>query len=192
MTEEAALLKVFESYPNLANPLKRDRVEIYEDRIVHRMTDSSEMVKGAAKMATGIGFFHGVKQIADAALKQGGLVGRNEAVLQLGQITAVNLKVDNFIYRTLELTVASQITAFRVKKEDAEEIRDIISQRAGMMRKTVRIEGSTPNESARRSSEPTGTSAGLEQLKALGELHKAGVLSDEEFSAKKAEILGRI
>jgi hypothetical protein len=29
-------------------------------------------------------------------------------------------------------------------------------------------------------------------LKALGELHKAGVLSDEEFSAKKAEILGRI
>ena len=44
MSKVAALLKVFESYPNLANPLKRDRVEIYEDRIVHRKTDSSEML----------------------------------------------------------------------------------------------------------------------------------------------------
>ena len=192
MTEEAALLKVFESYPNLANPLKRDRVEIYEDRIVHRMTDSSEMLKGAAKMATGIGFFHGAKQIANAAWKQGGLVAKNEAILQLGQITAVNMKVDNPIYRTIEVTVASEITAFRVKKEDAEEIRDLISQRSEAMRKNVRIEGFSPSEPVQQPSEQAGSTAGLEQLKTLGELHKAGVLSDEEFSAKKAEILGRI
>lgn len=192
MTEEAALLKVFESYPNLANPLKRDRVEIYEDRIVHRMTDSSEMLKGAAKMATGIGFFHGAKQIANAAWKQGGLVAKNEAILQLGQITAVNMKVDNPIYRTIEVTVASEITAFRVKKEDAEEIRDLISQRSEAMRKNVRIEGFSPSEPVQRPSEQAGSTAGLEQLKTLGELYKAGVLSDEEFSAKKAEILGRI
>jgi hypothetical protein len=192
MPKEAALLKVFESYPNLANPLKRDRVEIYEDRIVHRKTDSSEMLKGAAKMATGIGLFHGAKQIANAAWKQGGLVSKNEAVLQLSQITAVNLKIDNPIYRTIEVTVASAITAFRVKKEDAQEIRDLISQRSEVVRKTVRIEGSSPSKPAPRSSTKTDSASGLKQLKALGELHKAGVLSDEEFSAKKAEILGRI
>jgi hypothetical protein len=192
MSKEAALLKVFESYPNLANPLKRDRVEIYEDRIVHRKTDSSEMLKGAAKMATGIGLFHGAKQIANAAWKQGGLVSKNEAVLQLSQITVVNLKVDNPIYRTIEVTVASAITAFRVKKEDAQEIRDLISQRSEVVRKTVRIEGSSPSKPAPRSSTKTDSASGLKQLKALGELHKAGVLSDEEFSAKKAEILGRI
>lgn len=32
----------------------------------------------------------------------------------------------------------------------------------------------------------------MEELKKLGELHKAGVLTDEEFSAKKAEILAKM
>jgi hypothetical protein len=32
----------------------------------------------------------------------------------------------------------------------------------------------------------------LEQLRKLGELRNAGVLTDAEFDAKKAELLGRI
>lgn len=32
----------------------------------------------------------------------------------------------------------------------------------------------------------------IEQIKKLGELHAAGVLSDEEFSSKKTELLNRI
>jgi hypothetical protein len=32
----------------------------------------------------------------------------------------------------------------------------------------------------------------LEQLRKLGELRKAGVLTDAEFEAKKDELLGRI
>jgi hypothetical protein len=32
----------------------------------------------------------------------------------------------------------------------------------------------------------------VEQLRTLGELRQAGLLSDEEFEAKKAELLGRI
>jgi hypothetical protein len=32
----------------------------------------------------------------------------------------------------------------------------------------------------------------LEQLRKLGDLRKAGVLTDTEFEAKKAELLGRI
>ena len=32
----------------------------------------------------------------------------------------------------------------------------------------------------------------LEQLRKLGELRKAGVLTDAEFEAKKAELLGRL
>jgi hypothetical protein len=31
-----------------------------------------------------------------------------------------------------------------------------------------------------------------EQLRKLGELHKAGVLTDEEFEKKKADLLGRL
>jgi len=37
-----------------------------------------------------------------------------------------------------------------------------------------------------------GQSAILEAIKKLGELREAGVLSDEEFSAKKAELLSRL
>jgi hypothetical protein len=32
----------------------------------------------------------------------------------------------------------------------------------------------------------------LEQLRKLGDLRKAGVLTDAEFEAKKAELLGRL
>jgi len=68
----------------------------------------------------------------------------------------------------------------------------LISQRSEVVRKTVRIEGSSPSDPESRSSTKADSGSGLEQLKSLGELHKAGVLSDEEFAAKKAEILGRI
>lgn len=37
---------------------------------------------------------------------------------------------------------------------------------------------------------PTDTSQMLEQLKQLGELRTAGILTDDEFEAKKAVILG--
>ena len=37
---------------------------------------------------------------------------------------------------------------------------------------------------------PASTGIDMEQLKQLGELHTAGVLSDEEFAAAKAKLLG--
>jgi len=191
MEEAPELYKVFESYPNLLNPLKRDRVEVYADRIVYRQTDSSEIVKGAAKMATGIGMFHGAKQIAKAAWKQGGLVAKEETIVMFALITGVNVRIDNPIYRTIELSSAEQQTHFRVKKEDADEISQLISKKANIVRKTIRVEGND-SEAVGGAVAPPSSSAELDQLKALSELHKAGVLTDEEFSAKKSEILGRI
>jgi hypothetical protein len=37
---------------------------------------------------------------------------------------------------------------------------------------------------------PAPAAIDMEQLKQLGELHTAGVLSDEEFAAAKAKLLG--
>ena len=149
------------------------------------------MVKGAAKMATGIGMFHGAKQIAKAAWRQGGLVAKQETVVMFALITGVNVRIDNPIYRTIELSSAGQQTHFRVKKEDADEISQLISKKANIVRKTIRVEGND-SEGVGESATPPSSAAGLDQLKALSELHKAGVLTDEEFSAKKSEILGRI
>ena len=106
-------------------------------------------------------------------------------------ITGVNVRIDNPIYRTIELSSAGQQTHFRVKKEDADEISQLISKKANIVRKTVRVEGND-SEAVGGVAAPPSSAAGLDQLKALSELHKAGILTDEEFSAKKAEILGRI
>ncbi|MCD2263254.1 SHOCT domain-containing protein [Dietzia aurantiaca] len=32
----------------------------------------------------------------------------------------------------------------------------------------------------------------MDQLRKLGELHEAGILTDDEFAAKKADLLGRL
>lgn len=37
---------------------------------------------------------------------------------------------------------------------------------------------------------PAAPTAPIEQLKELGELHQSGVLTDEEFAAQKAKLLG--
>ncbi|RJQ71985.1 SHOCT domain-containing protein [Pseudonocardiaceae bacterium YIM PH 21723] len=39
---------------------------------------------------------------------------------------------------------------------------------------------------------PVGQQDVLDQLAKLGDLHKAGILTDEEFAAKKAELLSRL
>ncbi len=61
---------------------------------------------------------------------------------------------------------------------------------------TVRYQGTHP-----AAGQPTGAAPALpmqpvvdpiQQLKQLGELRDAGVLSDEEFAAKKADILSRL
>ena len=44
------------------------------------------------------------------------------------------------------------------------------------------------SSAAARGAQPRGLD--MEQLKQLGELHTAGVLSDEEFAAAKAKLLG--
>ncbi|WP_344717382.1 SHOCT domain-containing protein [Nesterenkonia halobia] len=50
----------------------------------------------------------------------------------------------------------------------------------------------TPTATPPTAPAPSNESAdALEQLKKLGELHSSGVLSDEEFASKKAELLDR-
>jgi hypothetical protein len=39
---------------------------------------------------------------------------------------------------------------------------------------------------------PAAADGTFEQIRRLGELHEAGILTDEEFAAKKAELLRRL
>lgn len=49
-----------------------------------------------------------------------------------------------------------------------------------------------PAPSASALGNPLPSSDVLEQLRKLGDLRNAGVLTDAEFEAKKAELLGRL
>lgn len=50
--------------------------------------------------------------------------------------------------------------------------------------------GAPPPEYAAEPQAPEPASDPFEQLKKLGELHAQGILTDEEFAAQKAKILG--
>ena len=51
--------------------------------------------------------------------------------------------------------------------------------------------GGTPSEAAAPPpAAPAGRSSGLDELEQLAKLHEEGILTDEEFTAKKKQILG--
>ncbi len=69
--------------------------------------------------------------------------------------------------------------------------------RGGARRRSRRRMSSRQAASAAQQPAPAPTPAEtasnpMEKLKKLGELHKAGVLTDDEFSAKKADILAKM
>lgn len=59
-------------------------------------------------------------------------------------------------------------------------------------RRMNRRDDGTPEPAAAAPAPAPTASDPMEELTKLGELHKAGVLTDEEFSAKKAEILTKM
>lgn len=64
--------------------------------------------------------------------------------------------------------------------EDADKLRQLVMELV-----------TRPSSSSTAPTQPAGD-AMLEQIRKLGELRDAGFLSEEEFQAKKAELLGRI
>ncbi len=53
-----------------------------------------------------------------------------------------------------------------------------------------RISDTDQEEGASTTSAPTSGTSDLDQLQKWGDLHAAGILTDEEFQAKKEQILG--
>ena len=62
-------------------------------------------------------------------------------------------------------------------------------RRSRCTNRACRPASSRPRRHLRRRA-PAATGIDMEQLKQLGDLHSAGVLSDEEFAAAKAKLLG--
>ncbi len=59
-------------------------------------------------------------------------------------------------------------------------------------RRTGRRQDAASTDQPQQPAGPAAASDPMAELKKLGELHDAGVLTDDEFSAKKADILAKM
>jgi hypothetical protein len=67
---------------------------------------------------------------------------------------------------------------------DAEQVRAVVMEQV--------LRGSSPAPAAPAAPPPPAGDAVIEQIRKLGELRDAGLLTPEEFEAKKADLLGRL
>jgi hypothetical protein len=114
-----------------------------------------------------------------------GLFGKlDEETLPVIQIVSVAARADGFLHAVLSLRTAGEAREFRAAKRDVEAARGVLAElivKAGIARTpnvTVQVAGDT-------ASVPT-----VEQLATLAALHAQGALSDDEFAAAKAKLLG--
>lgn len=109
--------------------------------------------------------------------KAGSFTAKGSATetIDISKVSSVELEKG---ITTAKLTVhasGNDIT-FKGFARDVEELRESILEQMGGAGESASVPATDPHD----------------ELRKLAELHSAGVLSDEEFAAKKAELLGRI
>jgi putative oligomerization/nucleic acid binding protein len=82
----------------------------------------------------------------------------------------------------------------RAVREIGQELGKVVEQAGRMCRFAVREFGvfGSPAQPRPSSAAPPAGGSPLELIRQLGELHKAGFLTDDEFQAKKAKLLEAI
>jgi hypothetical protein len=111
--------------------------------------------------------------------KLGSLFGSGKGVesMLIGNVASVEARNDG-IFGKLDVHGSGNSISFRTSQPEAHKIRPIVMD----LMQTSR----SPVSSAAPSLSPA------EQIKQLGELRDAGLISDEEFNAKKKELLDRM
>jgi hypothetical protein len=114
-------------------------------------------------------------------------------VIPIKSISSVVTEKDGFRFTSVRIICSGNTIDFRVGHDDAARVKDLI---------TSLMLGSHPLQQASAiASEPTPSVAAspsaapgdiMGQIRKLGELKDAGLLTEEEFTAKKSELLGRL
>lgn len=104
-------------------------------------------------------------------------------MIPVKNITSVLTKRDGFLNTIVSVVTSGNSIDFRVSHAEAKQIRDVLN---GLM---LSAPAPTP-AAADAAAAPREDVAGA--LQQLASLRDAGVLTDEEFAAKKAELLSRL
>jgi hypothetical protein len=176
--DEAALYEV-RSHIDKA---KNATVRLYSDRLEWergRGVSAAKLIAGFSTMGASL-LGTGVK---------GGKDGYE--MLLLNQITSVSNRKDGMMYHLVEVQTAGGTLGFRVSREDAASFRQAILNQMQVRAATpvaIQVAAAPVVEPVRVTAAPDHVA----QLQQLAQLRDAGVLTDDEFAAKKQEILARI
>ena len=108
------------------------------------------------------------------------LPGRKDTnMIPIRQIQGITTHKAGLAYTTVRVATAGDVTEFRVTKREAEQVKATLLQ---VMSQPAQSAVNQPAAS------PDGSVAG--ELRKLAELRNAGVLTDAEFAAQKARLLG--
>lgn len=141
------------------------KVAIYADRI--------EWTRKGHKPAGGI----------TAAVITGGLSlalpGRRDTnMIPIGQIQGVSTHRAGLSYTTVRVATAADTVEFRVNRRQAEEAKDLLLR----LKNQAGAAAPAPGYAA--------TSSVADELRKLGQLRDAGILTESEFASQKTRLLG--
>lgn len=131
---------------------------------------------------------------AGASLLVTGVKGGKDEydVVLIKHVTNVSTRKDGLMYYAVDVQTSAgaavNTISFRVNKDEAVEFRTAI---LNAMR-AVDERTSAPMVVTQAATEPTVAADPTAQLQQLAALRDAGILTEEEFAAKKAELLARI
>lgn len=121
-----------------------------------------------------------------------GVKGGKDAyeMLPIDQITSVGNRKDGMLYHLVEVQTAGGTVGFRVNRDDAAAFRQAIlnlMQARAATPMQVHVANAAPEQPA-----VAAAADHVGQLQQLAQLRDSGILTDEEFVAKKQEILSRM
>ena len=160
---------------------KNARVSIYNDRIEWERPRGISGGKIAAGIMT-IGL-----SLAATGVKDG--KGGTE-MIPVKSITSVSTKRDGMLNTLVSIMTSGNTIDFRVSHAEAIAVKTIVTDLV-----LGKYDVATPAAPAAAPPAPTSTAPQpdvAEQLQKLASLRDSGILTDEEFTAKKAELLARL
>ena len=168
---------------DIAAASNRMRVKLGGGREIKRLASYLWEGETVEQMTTGTyGKGTGLVVVTDRRLLfvQDGVMSQSSEDFPIDRVSSVQW-TSGLVFGTIVIFASGNKSEIKnVNKEDGKEIVDRIRHRL-----------SAPKEAAQPAA-PTTTADPIEQLKKLGELREAGIVTDEEFEAKKAELLKRV
>ncbi len=171
--------------PDVAAAKHKMRVKLGGGREIKRLTEHLWEGENVDAMTTGTyGKGTGLIVLTDRRLLfvQDGFTSKTSEDLPMDKVSSVQWS-SGMVFGTIIIFASGNKSEIKnVNKDDGKEIVDKIRHRL-----------SAPRESAPAPPDPSASTADpIEQLKRLGELRDAGVVTAEEFEAKKADLLARL